>query len=210
MAGFDNEVVDVLGIRLRPSTPQAIGLMQASADEVGFVNYVGDPEGNVAANPGSLCQDPADGQIYYKKSGTGNTGWSRIDNLLNASSFIPKASEVSLTTAIPANITSLSLSAGKWSISALCQFGGTPTITGPEQISIRLNSNTHGTIGDNSSETVLPSNLFPVSDLPIVIPYWVVELESTTTVYLVASGAFNVGTLTAYGRLTAIQIENPI
>ncbi len=210
MSGFDNEVVVSIGERLQPSTSQAILLMQKNPTDVSRINFTGDPEGSVSANPGSLCHDPVGGQVYRKATGTGNTGWRQWGNLLNDSSFVPKGSAVSLTTATPANITNLSLGGGTWAISAMVQFGGTPTISGPQQASISLNSATHGDLGDNMTEAVWQSNLFPVADLPLVIPTWVVELESTTTVYLVASGFFSGGDLSAYGRLTAVQVENPI
>lgn len=36
--------------------------------------YVGNPEGAITAGPGSICMG-ADGNVYRKGSGTGNTGW---------------------------------------------------------------------------------------------------------------------------------------
>lgn len=36
------------------------------------------PNGNVTANPGSLCMGPSVPDIYIKKTGTGNTGWESI------------------------------------------------------------------------------------------------------------------------------------
>lgn len=78
MAGFDNEVLYVNGERLEPSQALSIILMQQAATDVARINYTGDPEGNVAANPSSLCHDPSSGLIYRKVSGTGNTGWEQI------------------------------------------------------------------------------------------------------------------------------------
>lgn len=78
MSGFDNEVVVSLGERLESSTPQAIMLMQKTATDVSKINYSGNPEGNVSANPASLCHDPTSGNVYYKASGTGNTGWQLL------------------------------------------------------------------------------------------------------------------------------------
>lgn len=40
--------------------------------------YVGNPNGNVAAPPGSICLDTANGVVYRKASGTGNTGWQAM------------------------------------------------------------------------------------------------------------------------------------
>ena len=78
MAGFDNEVLYASGIRLEPSDAQSILLMQLTGTDVSRINYIGDPEGAVAANPSSLSHDPVSGVIYQKVSGTGNTGWAVI------------------------------------------------------------------------------------------------------------------------------------
>jgi hypothetical protein len=78
MAGFDNEVLYASGIRLEPSDAQAIQLMQLTATDVSRINYTGDPEGAVSANPSSLSHDPVSGVIYQKVSGTGNTGWAAM------------------------------------------------------------------------------------------------------------------------------------
>lgn len=75
MSGFDNEVVVSIGERLQTSTAQAIGIMQSTATDVSRVNYSGNPNGNVAANPASLSHDPTTGNVWIKASGTGNTGW---------------------------------------------------------------------------------------------------------------------------------------
>ncbi len=75
MAGFDNEVMFALGERLQASTAQAITLMQQTATDVSRVNFSGNPNGTVAANPSSLSHDPTSGNLWLKATGTGNTGW---------------------------------------------------------------------------------------------------------------------------------------
>ena len=78
MSGFNNEVLVCIGERLEVSTSQAITLMQSTATDVSRVNYSGNPEGNVSANPSSISHDPASGHVYIKGSGTANTGWNVI------------------------------------------------------------------------------------------------------------------------------------
>ena len=75
MSGFDNEVLYASGERLERSTTQAIALMQKTATDVSIINFTGNPEGLVAANPASLCHVPSTGAVYRKATGTGNTGW---------------------------------------------------------------------------------------------------------------------------------------
>lgn len=81
MAGFDNEVLFSPGVRLQQSNAQAITLMQdGTATNVSRINYTGDPNGAVAANPSSISHDPVSGKIWRKISGTGTTIWEEIDS----------------------------------------------------------------------------------------------------------------------------------
>lgn len=80
MAGIQNNVVFSQGEKLEPSTPSDITGMQTTATDVSRANFAGDPNGNVAANPSSLCHDTTTGRIYRKATGTGNTGWVQIDS----------------------------------------------------------------------------------------------------------------------------------
>lgn len=61
-----------------PTTSAEITLMQYKTDAVQTINVDGTPEGNEAANVGSIAQDRTNGNIYVKKSGTGNTGWEQV------------------------------------------------------------------------------------------------------------------------------------
>lgn len=80
MSGFDNEVVVSIGERLQTSTAQAIGIMQSLSTDISRINFTGNPQGNVSANPGSISHDPVAGNIYYKQTGTGNTGWLQLNS----------------------------------------------------------------------------------------------------------------------------------
>lgn len=85
MAGFDNDVMYSRGVRLEASTSQDIFLMQQTATDVSRINFTGNPNGSVAANPSSFSHDPVSGNVYFKQTGTGNTGWVLIPN---SSSFL--------------------------------------------------------------------------------------------------------------------------
>lgn len=78
MAGIQNTTLFSQGERLQTSSAQDIAEMQTDATDVSRINYTGDPEGNVSANPSSLSHDPVSGNIYQKQTGTGNTGWASI------------------------------------------------------------------------------------------------------------------------------------
>lgn len=52
-------------------------VLGASATTVSVLAGTANPEGNVTARPGSTYHDRG-GDIYLKKTGTGNTGWKKI------------------------------------------------------------------------------------------------------------------------------------
>lgn len=122
------------------------------------------------------------------------------------SSAVDSGSAISLTTATNADLTSITLSAGKWVITGVVLFGGNPTVTGPQQISVSTTSATHGTLGDNSTQSVWLTANFTVGNVPLSIPTNIVTVGVSTTVYLVCSGAFSGGTMNAYGRISAVKI----
>lgn len=139
--------------------------------------------------------DPTTGQLA-----TGTAGQTVVSSVVSGSA-------IALTTATPANLTSISLPIGTWEISALAQFGGAPTVTGAQQASISTTSATHGVLGNNSSEAAWQTANFVISSVPIAIPGYIVTLVAPTTVYLVVSGVFGAGSMTAYGRISATKLN---
>lgn len=93
MAGIENNIVFGGGFKLMPSSSRDISDMQRTNVDVSRINYIGNPEGIISANPSSLSHDPISGVIYIKSSGTGNTGWS----LLSSYAFSPVAFSAYLT-----------------------------------------------------------------------------------------------------------------
>jgi len=78
MAGIENNIVFGGGFKLQTSSARDISDMQRVSSDVSNINYIGNPETNISANPSSLCHNPTTGDLYKKDSGTGNTGWSLI------------------------------------------------------------------------------------------------------------------------------------
>jgi hypothetical protein len=78
MAGIENNVVFGGGFKLQTSSARDISDMQRISSDISNINYIGNPETNISANPSSLCHNPTTGDIYKKASGTGNTGWSLL------------------------------------------------------------------------------------------------------------------------------------
>jgi len=78
MAGIQNTSLFSQGERLQTSGAGDISYMQTNPTDVARINYSGNPEGVIDANPSSFCHDPVSGNVYIKESGTGNTGWQQI------------------------------------------------------------------------------------------------------------------------------------
>lgn len=118
-------------------------------------------------------------------------------------SFIPVGSAVSLTNNTGANITSISLSAGTWDISAIGAFSGVVTGTLCE-ISI---NDTSATASANFGDQTVATSLTPsaVSGSYLTLPSFRVTLATTTTYYLVAFALFTIGSLSAFGRISAVR-----
>lgn len=76
MAGIQNKVHFGEGIKITPTSAESLVNLQQNSTDVASINYTGNPEGVISANPGSLCHDPVSGVVYKKGSGTGNTGWA--------------------------------------------------------------------------------------------------------------------------------------
>jgi len=75
-------------------------------DTFGFYNYAGSPEGNIAADIGSICVDTTNGNLYVKKTDTVNTGWALGSNFYEASfRAYPSAMSAGVTgTGTPATV----------------------------------------------------------------------------------------------------------
>lgn len=72
-----NDILFGGGVMVQPSSADSIDRMQ-EVDAISQLNIEGSPEGSASANPGSICFDRLNGDIYKKKTGTGNTGWELI------------------------------------------------------------------------------------------------------------------------------------
>jgi len=120
-------------------------------------------------------------------------------------SVIPVGSGVSLTTATPANITSITLSPGDWDVEGNVSVSGTSVTTAAGNNwagSINTTSATISTDGTEANE--IPGVLTTTSvKQSIGISRKRISVTTTTTVYLVAQTVFSAGTMVGYGNLTA-------
>jgi len=120
-------------------------------------------------------------------------------------SAIPVGSAVALSTGVPANVTSLSLTPGIWDVTGIVNLNG--TLTGTSFIAGVASTSASFTgvsQGDNGTSTSTLSTA--LSDQTLTIPVWRVALTATTTIYLLAQSTFSVGTAAAYGRISGTRV----
>lgn len=108
---------------------------------------------------------------------------------------------VPLTTNVPANVTSISLTAGDWDVTGNIYF--TPasgTVIANEVSGISTVSATFPAIpGFSFSSLAVAAN----QDISLIPPQTRISIASTTTVYLVAQSSFTVSTLAVTGFISA-------
>jgi hypothetical protein len=144
------------------------------------------------------------GQVY-KSNGPGVSGeWGSVGGAF-AGSTVEAPDAINLVTATNENVTTLALGIGTWVVSAIVQFGGNPTVSGMRRASISSTSLTHSVLGNNSvQDSYAPTGV--TFSAYLSIPSYIVTLGAPLTLYLVASGEFSAGAMTAYGRISANQI----
>ncbi len=128
------------------------------------------------------------------------------------SSIAYNGSTVSLTTATPTNIVSITLTAGDWDVRGFIGFtgGGTTSVT----FSVGSISATSATIDLSSADRsgILNFNGAPLFNTAFGIinfsaGYSRFSLSTTTTIYLVARADFTVSTCSGYGAIEARRVR---
>lgn len=122
------------------------------------------------------------------------------------SSTVASGSAVSLTTGTPANVTSISLTAGDWDVRGVVYYkqGAATTVTytyaSISSVSATvagLDGSTVGTVGAGGNAV----------DWAVSVPSFRVSVSATTTIYLVAQSGFAVSTSAAYGAIAARRVR---
>jgi hypothetical protein len=121
-------------------------------------------------------------------------------------SFVPSGSAITLSNSTPANITSINIPAGIWDVSAVIKYvAATSTSATLYQCGISPNSATNDVFGDDFSSDAFNTAMVGYGPTR-TIPSYRITLSSTTTYYLVATAAFTISTMTAYGRISATRV----
>jgi hypothetical protein len=124
-----------------------------------------------------------------------------------ASSLVALGSAIALTTATVSNVTSISLTAGDWDVRGNVNYSeGGVTVT---EIVGGVTS-TPATIPTDGSEVYSGAGVGVIglsAKDSVTLPSKRLSLSGTTTIYLVAKATFSVGTVSAYGSITARRVQ---
>lgn len=119
------------------------------------------------------------------------------------STLVATGAAVSLTTATPANVATLSLTAGVWDVygSVNINFGSATTTAS----SVGINSTSATLPTDGTSVAIGQISTTTTSVAGVSIPPKRFVLSATTNVYLVASATFSAGTAAAWGQIVGVR-----
>lgn len=122
------------------------------------------------------------------------------------SASVVQGSATALTTATPKTVTSISLTAGDWDISAVGALTGASTGTIFDvAVGTTTNSFTGTVLGDTRVQS--PTVSLTGADASLMIPGMRVSISGTATYYLVVSETFTLGSPAAYGRISARRVR---
>lgn len=135
-------------------------------------------------------------------------------------STIPTGSAVALTTATPANVTSISLTPGDWDVDCQGDFnpGATTSVTqynvGVSLTSATLPTQPGGTVGaatlaPDAGITVNQAAMVPAAGFAIapLTARITIGGNAAVTVFMVAQATFTVSTLAAFGTIRARRVR---
>ena len=184
------------------------------AGTTGSGNFVGSTSPTLvtpvlgAATSTSLAFSPTTGGIIGTTAAD-NAGAGKVGEFIS-SQILSSGSTISLTASTPANITSISLTAGDWDVWGNFHLtGGATTVL---ILAIGWISTTSATVPDSALTTYLNygasgTTVFAVSSVGFDVPYTRINISGTTTVYLSVDALFSTSTCNAYGAIYARRVR---
>lgn len=167
-----------------------------NANLTGTITSVGNTTSNTITNPNIV------GTITNDNASAGSIG-EYIESIISS------GSSVSLTSNTPANITSISLTAGDWDVEGAAGFVSTNATTSETifSCSISLTSATSDTnyFAKSIHSAVVPGNGVLADTLNLARRR--ISIAATTTVYLIGTSTFSISTGGGYGRLNARRVR---
>ena len=187
----------------------AIGDQLIYEDGHGWITI--DSNGNTKTTGGSGGSNPTFSSVTFSNTATGGiVGTTTNDSAAMGYvgefiiSSIPSTTAVSLTTNIPANVTSISLTAGDWDVWGSVSFSDAASTTRTYKLAWISTISASFPGGATTVTDTNPSSL-PLGgvDNTYTVPTQRISIASTTTVYLSAQAGFAVSTSKAYGAIEA-------
>ena len=155
--------------------------------------------GTIKAGNGSALTGVSASTVNGVTDGS-NAAAGKVGEYVSASRVVGSAT--ALTTATPKTVTSISLTAGDWDVTAIGAITGASTGTEFDvAISANDNSMTGTVLGDSRAQT--PTVSLAGADATLMIPQFRVNISTTTTYYLIVQETFTLGSPAAYGRISA-------
>jgi hypothetical protein len=178
------------------------------------VNYITIGSSITAANP-FVQAIGSDTNVVLKLAGQGNGGVQTQGTTAGGNatagyvgeeitSVIASGSAVSLVTATPKNLTSISLTAGDWDVYG--NVTATDTVTTINQLLCWI-STTSATVPDASLYNGFSSLTLAMAIYGTSAPYVRISISTTTTVYISAQSVFASGTVTMQGGIYARRVR---
>lgn len=125
-------------------------------------------------------------------------------------STVPSGSAISLTTATPANVTSIALTAGDWDVEGqvtMIATGASMAAGSLQEAGINSTSITLPVDGSESYEPVQNAITTTSFKQTFNIARKIINISAGATEFLVAVATFTAGTVTAYGNITARRVH---
>lgn len=119
---------------------------------------------------------------------------------------VASGAAIAISTGSVVTIASITLTPGVWDCNFVCRFTG-GAITGTyciAGIATATNSTTGWVDGDSATGT--PTMPTAAIDSVLTIPQYRILVSANTTYYMTASSAYTVGSISAYGRFSAVRV----
>lgn len=196
------------------ANPTSSLLFKSAINGAAFANTISFSSvgGITAINGDSILRSlTLDGNLSFSPTTDGITGTTAADNVVAGkvgefpSSSVAVGSAVSLTTATPANITSISLTAGDWDVEANGNINYTLATVSGASGGISTTSATLPTDGSEANSGVQLTGV--TTKDTITLPRKRVNVSGTTTVYLVIQSTFTGTSASGYGTINARRVR---
>lgn len=145
---------------------------------------------------------------YTGEPGTGSATAGNIGEYIE--SVIASGSAIGLTTATPANLTSISLTAGDWDVDLVVNYIAAATTSVTRILSgVSLTTATFDLTGGRAAGTFMNANVSGGAPMTysVAVPPLRFSISGNTTVFGVAQATFTAAALTVYGILRARRIR---